>query len=158
MTYLEHLLDFGVGHVLVVLIGTAGVVEFTVHLADKLFARFGIETKWSLRRKSDERILQRHEKEIEATNAQLKKIVDKVNAVSLMMIEMQSRSDASERARLKDRIAQAYRYYHEKKEWTQMDKDAFNDLIKSYELAGGKNSFVHSICEPESCTWKIIDG
>lgn len=70
---------------------------------------------------------------------------------------MQEKNDSSDRSRIKDRIAQAYRHYHEKKEWTNMEKEAFNDLIRSYEDAGGINSFVHTTCEPESLTWIVID-
>ena len=38
-----------------------------------------------------------------------------------------------------------------------MEREAFNDLISDYEAHGGQNSFVHSICEPESQTWNVID-
>lgn len=31
-----------------------------------------------------------------------------------------------------------------------MEKEAFEDLIADYEAHGGENSFVHSICKPES--------
>lgn len=88
---------------------------------------------------------------------QLQKIVDKVNVLSTMIVEMQERSDTNGRARIKDRIAQSYRYYHAKKVWTNMEKEAFDDLIRSYEFSGWKNSFIHSICEPESCTWKVVE-
>jgi len=67
-----------------------------------------------------------------------------------MMIEMQKKSDASERARLKDRIGQAYRNYHERGSWSEMEKESFEGLIYDYEQHGGENSFIHSICEPES--------
>ena len=70
---------------------------------------------------------------------------------------MEKKTDDSERAKLKDRIAQAYRKHHESGEWTRMDKEAYEGLIRDYEAHGGKNSFVHDICEPESFTWKIID-
>ena len=70
---------------------------------------------------------------------------------------MQDKNDLQEKARLKDRISQVYRYYHKEQKWTSMEKESFSDLIRSYEASGGKNSFVHSICEPESETWEIID-
>ena len=57
----------------------------------------------------------------------------------------------------KDRISQSYRYYHAKGQWNSMEKEAFDGLIRDYESHGGENSFVHSVCEPESCTWKIVD-
>lgn len=157
MSYIEQLTNYGFGNILLLLVCVIGAIEFVTSLADKICSRFGLETKWSLKRQKKDRMIQNHEKQLNETSEQVKKIIDKVNIVSQMMVEMQTRNDAQERARLKDRIAQSYRYYHEKKQWTQMDKEAFEDLIKSYELSGGNNSFVHSICEPESCTWTIID-
>lgn len=80
-----------------------------------------------------------------------------INNIATNVHDMQDKNDASDRARIKDRIAQSYRFYHEKKQWTHMEKEAFEDLIASYEAAGGTNSFVHSICEPECQTWIIVD-
>ena len=80
-----------------------------------------------------------------------------INGLAENVNDMQTKNDANDRARIKDRIAQSYRFYHEKKQWTHMEKEAFEDLIASYENSGGTNSFVHSICEPESQTWIVID-
>ena len=41
--------------------------------------------------------------------------------------------------------------------WNYMEKEALEGLIKQYESHGGKNSFVHSIVEPEMHTWKVIE-
>ena len=87
----------------------------------------------------------------------LDRIGDKVDLLSKEINDMQEKNDSKDRAKLKDRIAQSYRYYHKEQKWTSMDKESFNDLIRSYEASGGKNSFVHSTCEPESETWEIID-
>ena len=84
-------------------------------------------------------------------------LTNNINGLTTRVHDMQTKNDASDRARIKDRIAQSYRFYHEKKQWTHMEKEAFEDLIASYEAAGGTNSFVHSICEPECQTWIIID-
>lgn len=157
MPYLEQLNNYGFGNIILLLICVIGAIEFIISLIDKLCSRLGLETKWSLKRQKNERMIQNHEDQLNETSEQVKQIIDKINVLSQMMIEMQTRNDTQERARLKDRIAQSYRYYHEKKKWTQMDKEAFEDLINSYELSGGSNSFVHSICEPESFTWEIID-
>lgn len=95
-------------------------------------------------------------------------ISQKIDVLSTMMVELQQnnderfnamseKNDISERAKLKDRIAQSYRYHHEHQEWTRMDQEAFRGLIADYENHGGENSFVHDICEPESYTWKLLD-
>lgn len=82
---------------------------------------------------------------------------ENVTCIADSVHNMQEKNDASNRSRFKDRIAQSYRFYHQRKEWTHMEKEAFEDLIRSYEAAGGMNSFVHSICEPESQTWTVVD-
>lgn len=61
------------------------------------------------------------------------------------------------RAELKDRISQAYRYYHAKNEINSMELEALEDLIEEYESADGINSFVHSRVQPEMYTWTLID-
>lgn len=92
--------------------------------------------------------------ELKVTKDEFMKAIDNL---SKQMTSMSEKTDETVRARLKDRIAQSYRHYHEKQEWTSMDKEAFLGLIEDYERHGGKNSFVHSICEPELYTWKVID-
>lgn len=82
-----------------------------------------------------------------------------------MLVEMQRKSDESERHKLHDRIGQSYRYYHERfinnapgGVWTKMEKEAFDGLILDYENHGGKNSFVHTVCQPESAQWTIKEN
>lgn len=96
--------------------------------------------------------------------AEMKLTNEKLNLLSQMLLEMKEiqdrvkeTADASKRAELKDRIAQSYRYHSALGRWTKMDEDAFRDLIQDYEAHGGTNSFIHSICEPESYLWKITD-
>lgn len=61
------------------------------------------------------------------------------------------------RAELKDRISQAYRYYHAKGKINSMELEALEDLIEEYESADGVNSFVHSKVQPEMYTWILED-
>lgn len=102
-------------------------------------------------------MLLRHEQKLNSISFDVHTTRDKVNMLKQMILDMQEKADATERARLKDRISQSYRYYHEVKKWNLMEKEAFEDLIHDYEAHGGKNSFVHTICEPESCKWEITD-
>lgn len=69
----------------------------------------------------------------------------------------EEKHDARVRAELKDKIGNLYRIYHNRGQITQMEFEALEDLIKAYEDANGRNSFVHSIVEPELYCWKIID-
>lgn len=88
----------------------------------------------------------------------IEKIYESINNLTNKILDMEQKSDATERASLKDRIATLYRKYSTDKSWTEMERESFNGLIRDYEAHGGKNSFVHDICEPESFTWKVIDG
>ena len=96
--------------------------------------------------------------EIDTLKQDINGIGNKVDNLAATISIMQENDNLDKRASLKDRISQSYRYYHERQEWNTMEKEAFEDLVKSYENAGGKNSFVHSICEPESNTWRLIDS
>ena len=101
--------------------------EFIIKLFDWFVKRFGIETKdmrhereqseyiTKLRRevdgiKTDQELIKKDQTEIITCLTELKNTVN----------DMQNKNDASERARLKDRIAQSYRYYKEKGEWSSM--------------------------------------
>ena len=90
-------------------------------------------------------------------------LLDKIQGVDevLEFISNQINSNeekrkSSERARLKDRIGQAYGHYNETKQWTKMEKEALEELISEYENAGGENSFVHSVVQKEMYTWTEI--
>lgn len=147
---------------------------------NKLKSRFGITTKQDLERQEEHKEIKRHSQELddirigltavreesEKSDADfkesLKTINDKINVLSRMLVEMQENEDKSKRHELHDRIAQLYRYYHERYinnvpdgVWTEMEKEAFCGLIVDYENHGGKNSFVHTICQPECALWSI---
>ena len=70
--------------------------------------------------------------------------------------ETKEKTDKRTRAEMKDKISRAYRYYHAKKTWNYMEKEALLDLIEEYEAAGGQNSFIHSVVVPEMCLWEEI--
>lgn len=69
-------------------------------------------------------------------------------------IESEQKNNKRIRAELKDKISQSYSHYHAVGEINDMEFEALNDLIEEYESAGGKNSFVHTIVQPEMYTWK----
>lgn len=132
---------------------------------DWIVSRFGIKTRRILDEEKQVKDIDELKVHAEKTDTNINKIIQSLeelrifmSTVSSQVQKMQDKNDANERARIKDRLAQSYRYYHEKGEWTEMEKESFEDLIKRYEAAGGENSFVHSICKPESLTWNIIDN
>lgn len=126
-------------------------------IGTNFLATFWIKFEWLEKRKKESNLLKKHDEMLNKIVVETKATSDKVSVLGQMIVDMQQKTDASERAKLKDRISQAYRYYHDKGEWNKMEREAFNDLIRDYEAHGGQNSFVHSICEPESQTWNVID-
>lgn len=84
-------------------------------------------------------------------------LTEAISTISTKLDEMEVKHNKRIRAEMKDKIGQQYRYFHQKQEWNDMEKEALNDLIEEYEEAGGKNSFVHSVVQPESYLWKLIE-
>ena len=132
-------------------------------LLTKFSEATGIEMPWMRsERERAEQVEELHrrvnlidEKVVEIANS-VTSMTDTVNTLSNTLNGVEKRLDANEAAKLKDRISESYRYYHERHEWTSMEKEAFHDLIEAYTQYS-TNSFVHTICEPESETWNVIE-
>ena len=156
-------LDFKSG--VLFLIAILVITVLIIQKWDWIVARFGIKTKRVLdeeKQINDIEALKNHANKSDQAMDKIVISIDEIHqslsSLSAQVQKMQDRNDENERARIKDRVAQSYRIYHERKEWTVMEKEAFEDLVKAYEASGGKNSFIHTICEPESLTWIIIDN
>lgn len=159
MTEIQNLLNNS-NTLILMSLGALFAIQKIVHLIDFFCTRFGLENKFSLKSKKTDELLIEHSKCIDRLlkeNKELYAIKDKVNVLGQMLVDMQSKNDASARSRIKDRIAQSYSYYSGLKKWTSMEKEAFNDLVISYEAAGGTNSFVHEKCVQDSYLWSVID-
>ena len=81
---------------------------------------------------------------------------EKIDNLSKQIMNMQCKIDATEMAKLKDKLVDYYRKYKDVGEWTQLESEAFWDLFNRYEAHGG-NGFVHSIVEPTMREIKIVD-
>lgn len=154
---------------------TVEIMRWCANALEWCSRKCGIEFRWLRKRNEDHKLLLsttnklislenqrnidveesiRHDRAIKEDLSKVAALVDQIiDKLNLM----EAKNDASELAKLKDRIAQAYRKYHEAGEWTRMDKESYDGLIRDYEAHGGSNSFVHTICEPESYTWEIVD-
>ena len=137
---------------------------FILQKTDWLAERFGITSKRKMaedKRNQEIKELKDHaeksDENFEKVFASIETLQESINAVSDRVAEMQRRNDENERSKLKDRIAQSYRYHKSHGYWSSMDKEAFDDLVKAYENAGGENSFIHSVCIPTSLQWDIVD-
>lgn len=166
MTETEAFLSIDLRSFLLALVVLMVFIVFFITLSKKIMDIFGIEIKGFREKKEDHDLLIKTSQRVEEVSSEsndkynelsndMKNLTASVKSIMTKLDDMQTKNDESERAKLKDRIAQAYRKYHEVGEWTDMEKEAFQGLIKDYENHGGKNSFVHSICEPESLTWRM---
>jgi len=149
---------------LIIIISGLVAFQYLTNNFDWFNKRFGFKSRKAREREKESNMIVEHEAKIAELDKKFKDLLDmdktikdKINVISQMILESEKKSDAAARARLKDRIGQAYRYYHERGSWNRMERDAFKDLIEDYEAHGGENSFVHEICEKEYPTWKLID-
>lgn len=71
--------------------------------------------------------------------------------------ENEEKQNKKEQAKIKAEISNRYSIYHERKWITNIEFEALEGLIATYESFGGLNSFVHSIVQKEMFTWKKID-
>lgn len=75
--------------------------------------------------------------------------------------EMRAQTEKRERNKLRDLLLQNYRYYTGDKtnpnhSWTRMEAEAFWELFRDYEEAGG-NGYMHTVVQPEMERLHIAD-
>ena len=172
---LKEALSIDLPTLLVSILVVVGGLKVIIELIKWFINQFGIEFK-SVRKKNEEHDLlyktmgrmdelesiqkkttEDFKKYDDVLRSDVEKIRESIDNLTKKIMDMEQKSDATERASLKDRIATLYRKYSTDKSWTDMERESFNGLIRDYEAHGGKNSFVHDICEPESFTWKVTD-
>ena len=103
--------------------------------------------------KEDTRQSIRHD---EIIRQDLQTLTETVNNISSRLEIMQKKMDATEMAKLKDKIVAYYRKYSALGEWEQFEHDVFWGLYDSYISHGG-NSFVKDDIEPAMRRLKIKD-
>lgn len=136
---------------------------FVIQKFDWIVERFGIKSKRQCaeeKQDADIKVLKEHavktDQNIDKILASVDELKTSIEDVSAKVQTLQTRIDENEISKLSDRITQNYRYYNEKKQWTEMERWAFNNLCNSYLRAGG-NSFARDIAIPRSKEWKVID-
>ena len=75
--------------------------------------------------------------------------------------EIEKQNKKRECSKLRDMLLQNYRYYTSKTQnpsqsWTRMESEAFWELFREYEEAGG-NGYMHSVVQPEMERLTIIE-
>jgi septal ring factor EnvC (AmiA/AmiB activator) len=131
---------------------------------DKFTAASGIEFSWSRKiREQKERTakMEKHMDDIDkrttSITEEIKTLTNNVNTLAENVTAMQEKQCASERARLKDRILQAYRLYKKKGSWSEMEREAMLGLIQSYRENGEYNTYVNEVIAVDIENFKIID-
>ena len=99
-------------------------------------------------KKTDENI----EKLMGTVNEMKECIYDLSNKVN----DMQKKNDENEVARIGDRLTQAYNFYRKRGSWTNMEKWAFDNMVKQYKSSGG-DSWIDEVAVPASRGWEIVD-
>lgn len=137
------------------------IIEIFSYFKKKFRIKFGADSD----KESIEKRIGTLEKHDNWQYNELTKISEVVDNIKDEVTLMRKQRDEDKLAEYKDKVGQSYRCYKERKYsekepvpyWNHMEKEALEGLIKQYESHGGKNSFVHSIVEPEMQTWKVID-
>ena len=83
------------------------------------------------------------------------KLDDVINNTNKRFSINEEKENKRVQSEMKERIAQSYREYNKTKQISSMELEALEDLIETYELHGGKNSFVHSVVQKEMYTWEV---
>ena len=163
MSDLTHLLELDIKNGILFLAAIIIVAVFFIQKFDWIIERIGFTSKRQLAEKKqdgDINVLKEHATKTDENIDKILQSVDELKTsmtnVATQVSELQTRVDENEISKLSDRITQSYRYYKGKKQWTTMEKWAFENLCSSYLRAGG-NSFVRDIAIPRSKEWEIID-
>ena len=82
-------------------------------------------------------------------------MTNKVNDICRKLDDMEEKENKRVQSEIKERIAQSYRQYNASKQISDMELEALEDLIATYEAHGGENSFVHSVVQKEMYTWEV---
>lgn len=105
----------------------------------------------------DIRVLKDNQIRIERSVDHLK---EKQEEISVKQNEIETRNRLHDLNKLRDKLLQSYRFYADKNKnplqmWSEMEKEAFDNLFKDYEELGG-NGFMHSTVEPAMSQLGIV--
>ena len=105
-----------------------------------------------------------HQESIDIRDSLKKEIEEVRNYCSNLMKrfeEIEEQNKKRERSKLRDMLLQNYRYYtnecqNPSQSWTRMESEAFWELFREYEAAGG-NGYMHTVVQPEMERLTIIE-
>ena len=97
----------------------------------------------------------------DSSKKEIQEIRDCFGAVKERLDEIEEQNKKRERSKLKDMLLQHYRYYtnecqNPSKSWTKMESEAFWELFREYEEAGG-NGYMHTVVQPEMERLSVVE-
>lgn len=92
---------------------------------------------------------------------EIQEIREYINTMMKRFEEIEEQNKKRECSKLRDMLLQNYRYYtninqNPSQSWTRMESEAFWELFREYEEAGG-NGYMHTVVQPEMERLNIID-
>lgn len=93
--------------------------------------------------------------------SEIQEIREGLQAMMSRFEEIENQNKKRECSKLRDMLLQNYRYYtsaqhNPSKSWTKMESDAFWELFREYEEAGG-DGHMHTVVQPAMERLEIID-
>lgn len=139
------------------------VAVFLIQKWDWIISRFGIISKRRLAQEKLEKDVDELKDHTKKTDENIEKLMGAVNEMkeciydlSNKVNDMQKKNDENEVARIGDRLTQAYNFYRKRGSWTNMEKWAFDNMVKQYKSSGG-DSWIDEVAVPASRGWEIVD-
>lgn len=136
---------------------------FLIQKWDWLLQRFGVVTKKQLAEETQENAIQQLKNHTTETDQKIDRLFEclsemkeGVDLVSTQVSTLQKRVNENDVSKMGDRLMQSFRYYSQKKQWTGLEKWAFDNLVHSYKDSGG-DSWIDDLVVPTSKTWQIVD-
>lgn len=146
-------------------------IAFFVVTAAEVIGKFSVvigkPVVWMRKRKEDHELIisianevkalkKRFEETEEQSMKRDQKLELKFGTISSKLDEMQRKSDEAEVSKLRDMLMKYYNKYKSVDEWSLLDKEAFNSLLKQYESRGG-DGYIHSVVVPVMEELKVVD-
>lgn len=136
---LENLLAMDAKNGLLFMAALIIIFVFIIQKWDFVVSRFGIKTRRVIEIEKQNSAIEELKEHAARTDESIKGIVEtleclksSLDGISNQVHCLGNRLDENEAARLKDRIAESYRYYHERQQWTSMEKESLESLIAVY--------------------------
>ncbi len=130
-------------------------------IAEKLANKLGIEFKGIRRKNEDHELLLNTVTRLENIEKQHKidalRLSNEISNVANTLEEMRLKNDATEMAKLKDKLLAYYKKYRDIGKWSKLEHDAFWDLFSRYEAHGG-NGHMHDVVEPIMRELGLVDS